>query len=273
MSEVKELTLQEVSEHNNKKDLYLIINDKVYDCTTFANEHPYVVSISTHCPRIQNPNTQSERTRARIEEEETKQENKNKKKRPPQPIIFTPVALLHQPQNQPQNQQANQSNSGGEEVLLDLAGQDCTEAFDDVGHSDEARALLDDGMFVGDVKRMVRNPPQNIPTSLLQIHLSPHTPCVPLLPSAPPNPTQSHVPITDNLSKIARRPRAQGQGNHQLRLLVFLLHLRLWHRSLRRHPRRWRYRIRRIQLPPGSTGSAAVNWPAVSRVFVFFAIR
>jgi cytochrome b involved in lipid metabolism len=46
MSEVKELTLQEVSEHNNKKDLYLIINDKVYDCTSFANEHPYVVSIS-----------------------------------------------------------------------------------------------------------------------------------------------------------------------------------------------------------------------------------
>ncbi|KAJ6151992.1 Cytochrome b5 [Penicillium chrysogenum] len=85
MSEVKELTLQEVSEHNNKKDLYLIINDKVYDCTTFANEHP-----------------------------------------------------------------------GGEEVLLDLAGQDCTEAFDDVGHSDEARALLDDGMLVGNVKRMAK---------------------------------------------------------------------------------------------------------------------
>ncbi|CAG8892450.1 unnamed protein product [Penicillium egyptiacum] len=87
MSEVKELTLQEVSEHNNKKDLYLIINDKVYDCTTFANEHP-----------------------------------------------------------------------GGEEVLLDLAGQDCTEAFDDVGHSDEARALLEDGMHVGNVKRMPGDP-------------------------------------------------------------------------------------------------------------------
>ncbi|EKV06300.1 Cytochrome b5, putative [Penicillium digitatum] len=86
MSEVKQLTLQEVSEHNTKKDLYLIINDKVYDCTTFSNEHP-----------------------------------------------------------------------GGEEVLLDLAGQDSTEAFDDVGHSDEARALLDD-MFVGDVKRLPGDP-------------------------------------------------------------------------------------------------------------------
>ncbi|KAK4870804.1 hypothetical protein LT330_000041 [Penicillium expansum] len=95
MSEVKQLTLQEVSEHSTKKDLYLIINDKVYDCTTFANEHP-----------------------------------------------------------------------GGEEVLLDLAGQDCTEAFDDVGHSDEARALLDDGMFVGDVKRMPGDPvPKAKPTT------------------------------------------------------------------------------------------------------------
>lgn len=32
--------------------------------------------------------------------------------------------------------------SGGEEVLLDVGGQDATEAFEDVGHSDEARELL-----------------------------------------------------------------------------------------------------------------------------------
>ncbi|KAG4305289.1 hypothetical protein PORY_001459 [Pneumocystis oryctolagi] len=31
---------------------------------------------------------------------------------------------------------------GGEEVLLDLAGQDATDAFEDVGHSDEARDIL-----------------------------------------------------------------------------------------------------------------------------------
>jgi len=31
---------------------------------------------------------------------------------------------------------------GGEEVLLDVAGQDATEAFEDVGHSDEAREIL-----------------------------------------------------------------------------------------------------------------------------------
>ena len=47
------------------------------------------------------------------------------------------------------------ANSGGEEVLLDVAGQDATEAFEDVGHSDEAREILD-GMFVGNVKRLVR---------------------------------------------------------------------------------------------------------------------
>nr|CAG8520140.1 15454_t:CDS:2 [Entrophospora candida] len=31
---------------------------------------------------------------------------------------------------------------GGEEVLLDEGGKDATEAFEDVGHSDEARELL-----------------------------------------------------------------------------------------------------------------------------------
>ncbi|GAA5849190.1 hypothetical protein JCM3766R1_004091 [Sporobolomyces carnicolor] len=32
---------------------------------------------------------------------------------------------------------------GGDEVLFGEAGRDATEAFEDVGHSDEARALLD----------------------------------------------------------------------------------------------------------------------------------
>lgn len=46
-------------------------------------------------------------------------------------------------------------NSGGEEVLLDVGGQDATEAFEDVGHSDEAREIL--GKFlIGDLKRVVR---------------------------------------------------------------------------------------------------------------------
>ncbi|CAG7920330.1 unnamed protein product [Penicillium olsonii] len=86
MSETKELTFQEIAEHNTKKDLYLIVHDKVYDCSSFVDEHP-----------------------------------------------------------------------GGEEVLLDVGGQDSTEAFEDVGHSDEAREILD-AMLVGTVKRMPGDP-------------------------------------------------------------------------------------------------------------------
>ena len=42
--------------------------------------------------------------------------------------------------------------SGGEEVLLDVGGQDATEAFEDVGHSDEAREILE-GLLIGKLKR------------------------------------------------------------------------------------------------------------------------
>ncbi|RHZ50917.1 cytochrome b5-like heme/steroid binding domain-containing protein [Aspergillus thermomutatus] len=86
MSASKEFTLKEIAEHNTKKDLYLIVHDKVYDCTSFVDEHP-----------------------------------------------------------------------GGEEVLLDVAGQDSTEAFEDVGHSDEAREILE-GLLVGTVKRLPGDP-------------------------------------------------------------------------------------------------------------------
>lgn len=44
--------------------------------------------------------------------------------------------------------------SGGEEVLLDVGGQDATEAFEDVGHSDEAREILE-GLLIGKLKRVV----------------------------------------------------------------------------------------------------------------------
>jgi cytochrome b involved in lipid metabolism len=50
---------------------------------------------------------------------------------------------------------------GGEEVLLDVAGQDATEAFEDVGHSDEARETLDQ-LKVGTLKRNVSSPPAGI---------------------------------------------------------------------------------------------------------------
>ncbi|KAL8736753.1 MAG: hypothetical protein Q9166_000119 [cf. Caloplaca sp. 2 TL-2023] len=86
MPETQELTFSDVAEHNSKKDLFVVIHDKVYDATKFVDEHP-----------------------------------------------------------------------GGEEVLLDVGGQDATEAFEDVGHSDEARQLLD-GMEKAKLKRMPGDP-------------------------------------------------------------------------------------------------------------------
>lgn len=38
--------------------------------------------------------------------------------------------------------------------MLDIAGADATEAFEDVGHSDEARDILPK-LYVGDLKRLV----------------------------------------------------------------------------------------------------------------------
>jgi len=86
MSAEKEFTYSEVSEHASKKDLYVVIHDKVYNSSSFIDEHP-----------------------------------------------------------------------GGEEVLLDVGGQDATEAFEDVGHSDEAREILE-GLLVGTLKRVPGDP-------------------------------------------------------------------------------------------------------------------
>jgi len=86
MSADKEFTYSDVSEHASKKDLYLVIHDKVYNTSSFIDEHP-----------------------------------------------------------------------GGEEVLLDVGGQDATEAFEDVGHSDEAREILE-GLLVGTLKRVPGDP-------------------------------------------------------------------------------------------------------------------
>ncbi|XP_077057906.1 cytochrome b5 type B [Siphateles boraxobius] len=70
-SGVKYYTTEEVQAHNMIKDTWLIIHDKVYDITSFMEEHP-----------------------------------------------------------------------GGEEVLLEQAGSDATESFEDVGHSTDAREML-----------------------------------------------------------------------------------------------------------------------------------
>ena len=42
--------------------------------------------------------------------------------------------------------------------MMDVAGQDATDSFEDVGHSDEAREILE-GLKIGTLKRLVcRNP-------------------------------------------------------------------------------------------------------------------
>jgi cytochrome b involved in lipid metabolism len=88
-----ELTYQDVAQHNTKKDCYMVVHDKVYDVTSFVDEHP-----------------------------------------------------------------------GGEEVMLDVAGQDATEAFEDVGHSDEARETLVK-LLVGDLKRQAGDPAPKVAVS------------------------------------------------------------------------------------------------------------
>ena len=42
--------------------------------------------------------------------------------------------------------------------MLDVGGQDATEAFEDVGHSDEAREILQT-LRIGTLKRQVYPPP------------------------------------------------------------------------------------------------------------------
>ncbi|ODV76298.1 Cyb5p, partial [Cyberlindnera jadinii NRRL Y-1542] len=73
----KVYTFDEISKHNTKDDLWMVIDGKVYDCTAFLDEHP-----------------------------------------------------------------------GGEEVMTDCGGIDATGPFDDIGHSEEAREMLEP-MLIG----------------------------------------------------------------------------------------------------------------------------
>lgn len=74
--------------------------------------------------------------------------------------------------------------------MLDVGGQDATEAFEDVGHSDEARETLEQ-LLVGTLKR--------------QVNLS-------LSPSAPSSPENSDLLTPDSLNSPATpspRPRSR----------------------------------------------------------------
>jgi len=76
---VKYYTREDIRVHNMSSDTWLIIHDKVYDITSFLEEHP-----------------------------------------------------------------------GGEEVLLEQGGADATESFEDVGHSTDAREMLQQ-YFIGEL--------------------------------------------------------------------------------------------------------------------------
>ncbi|EER41537.1 conserved hypothetical protein [Histoplasma capsulatum var. duboisii H88] len=52
---------------------------------------------------------------------------------------------------------------GGEEVLLDVGGRDATDAFEDVGHSDEAREILE-RLQIGKLKRLPGDPVAKVQT-------------------------------------------------------------------------------------------------------------
>lgn len=47
----KEFTYSDVSEHNTKKDLYIVVHDKVYNASSFVDEHPYVYSYFASRPQ------------------------------------------------------------------------------------------------------------------------------------------------------------------------------------------------------------------------------
>jgi cytochrome b involved in lipid metabolism len=68
----------ELQKHSTKQDIWIAINNKVYDVTKFLDQHP-----------------------------------------------------------------------GGEEIILEVAGQDATEAFEDIGHSEDARSQLN-AFFIGE---------------------------------------------------------------------------------------------------------------------------
>ncbi|OCK76209.1 cytochrome b5 [Lepidopterella palustris CBS 459.81] len=81
MAGTRDYTYSQVASHNTKDDLFIIINDQVYDVSKFVYEHP-----------------------------------------------------------------------GGEEVLADVAGRDATDEFGSVGHSEQAKAILET-LMVGKLKK------------------------------------------------------------------------------------------------------------------------
>ncbi|KAL8768019.1 MAG: hypothetical protein Q9203_002336 [Teloschistes exilis] len=156
MSETQELTFKDVAGHNSKKDLYVVIHDKVYDATKFIDEHPYVFTLlhlSLSLLPVRRPNSKSPASIPLLSASTLVNQ------------LYPSHRLLPDPPDATALEEAKDTkltnpsllHSGGEEVLLDVGGQDATEAFEDVGHSDEARTILD-GLEKGPLKRMPGDP-------------------------------------------------------------------------------------------------------------------
>lgn len=88
---------------------------------------------------------------------------------------------------------------------MDVAGQDATEAFEDIGHSDEAREILD-GLLVGPLKRAVSLAAQASPISppesvLIEESFRRATQSPPaLLPTHPPSRAKPTRPVSASAS-------------------------------------------------------------------------
>ena len=114
--------------------------------------------------------------------------------------------------------------------MLDVGGQDATEAFEDVSHSDEARETLEQ-LLVGTLKRQVRFS-GFLSSSLFSLSLSPSA----LL-------SCGRCRLANACPSTARRPPAQGlaagqPGGRQHQLGRHGLD------AVRRRPRRWPRRLR-----------------------------
>ncbi|KAL5350779.1 hypothetical protein ACLOAV_004348 [Pseudogymnoascus australis] len=151
----QEFTFAEVAKHNSKKDVYLVIHDKVYDTTSFVDEHPQGISQkwrNGHPPFRCLGNRALSIGHAAIAAYFVRLPARHGL-----PILL-PLSVADYFQSHFNTfHGANFYHRGGEEVLLDVAGQDATEAFEDVGHSDEAREILT-GIEVGTLKRVPGDP-------------------------------------------------------------------------------------------------------------------
>ena len=104
MGEIKTYTAEEVKKHNTEKSLWIIIEKKIYDLSTYLDEDEVLLYsiIIIYCFFVQ-------------------------------------------------------GHPGGPEVLVEIAGEDGTEDFNDVGHSEEAHEKMKE-FYIGDLVETLMYP-------------------------------------------------------------------------------------------------------------------